>query len=1445
MKFETRTVRRTINKAFLKEPIERGSFTVFKDALEQLLDAVNVAKSKNEHEEHFKNFLVPFFNQVGFEDYSINTSVRIDMAIHTGKKGKDPVGVLIEAKRPGNSAEMITKEQINRKAMHEAVLYYLEQRIEQDNSDLKHVIITDMDNWHIFDAQEFERCFYKPSTLRKTWKEWKSDRKVSSNNDFMYGEIFKFIDTQDISISGLWLPLDKTRKFLKGEKDSEYEKKLIPIFKLFTPTHLLKEPFANDSNSLNKEFYRELLYILGLEETKEGSTRYIQRASEKNRNRGSVIENTIRILDAEDHLSTLKNALSSYGDSKDEQLFSVAMELSITWMNRILFLKLLEAQLYRYHRQDKYFKFLNYQVIDSLDELNKLFFQVLARKEKDRSEDVNEKFGHIPYLNSSLFDVSSLEHQTTRISGLEDHAEIPVYSKSVLSKQRGETLNTLDYLFRFLEAYDFSAEGSEEIRDESKSLINASVLGLIFEKINGYKDGSFYTPGFITEYMARETLRKAVVDKFEGVLGSKDISGVNSPSPLHPSPAGEGTGVRAGKDPERGMSASEPTIKLPESLIKNARHLRKNQTDAEEVMWQLLRKRQLNGLKFRRQHPIEEGFILDFYCHEKKLAVELDGAYHNTPEQRASDKEREQFLIDIGVRVIRFSNEEVMEDTVSVLKRIASSALTPAPSPAGEGGRVEGSSPELTFKDIYNRIGRDISIAEANEIINSITICDPAVGSGHFLVSCLNELIAIKSELGILCDTDGKALRGVEVTVENDELIISWGDEGLFEYDVSHSWKGTKLSSRKISPELERVQKTLFHEKRYLIENCLFGVDINPNSVKICRLRLWIELLKRAFYTSESNYLELEVLPNIDINIKQGNSLVSRFELDSDLSTVFKNSDHSLEDYKEAVRFYKQTGDRTEKQRLQQLIDDIKEEYTTTLTNIRPINQKISKARGRLEIMQSDDLFGDVKFTKKEIKSQKKKLKKLEEQKAEEESGAFYNQAFEWRFEFPEVLDDEGLFTGFDVVIGNPPYVRQEQFKELKPYLQQRYSVYQGTADLYSYFIELGVDLLSEGGHFQYIVANKWMRANYGKPLREWLQKDVNINAIYDFGDLPVFEEATTYPCLLQLSKTKPTGLFSAAEIETLDFDYLENYLNEQRFDSDQTKLQADGWALIDVKAQQLLEKLKKKGTPLGKYVDGKIFYGIKTGLNEAFVIDEETREQLIKRDPKSEEIIKPFLRGRDIKRYQPVSAKDYLIFTRRGIKIEDYPAVLEYLKSFKEKLAPRPKDIPSSKWKGRKPGHYKWYEIQDAIDYYEEFEKPKIILPDISLRGNFTLDQDGGFYIVNTAYLIGSDDKFLLGILASDLIDFYYRSISSSYRGGYLRFIYQYLETIPIVKPDDKTRKEIEANVQKILDSKKQNPEADTTALEAEIDRLVSELYGLSEEEVRIVEGERLNSKM
>ncbi|MEX0661196.1 MAG: DUF559 domain-containing protein [Balneolaceae bacterium] len=1437
MKFDSKTVRKTINKAFLKEPVERTSFNAFKNTLQTLLDQVEAAEKKGEHEEHFKNFLVPFFKDVGFSDYPINTSKRIDLAIHTGKGKKDPVGVLLEVKRPSNAGEMITQSQLNRKAMYEAVLYYLEQRIEHDNSDIKHVIITDMNNWFIFDAQEFERCFYKPSTLRDVWKEWKADRKVSSNNDFMYKEISRFMDDQSTAISGLWLPLDKTRKYLKGKEDSDYEKKLIPLYKLFTPTHLLKEPFANDSNSLNREFYRELLYILGLVETKKGNTRYIQRAEKGSRNSGAFIENTIRILDSEDHLSTLKNELSSYGSSREEQLFSVAMELSITWMNRILFLKLLEAQLYRYHRQDSHFKFLNFDTIDGLDELNKLFFQVLARKEHDRSDSINEKFGHIPYLNSSLFDVSSLEHQTTRISGLDDHEEIPVYSKSVLTKERGKSLNTLDYLFRFLEAYDFSAEGSEEIRDESKSLINASVLGLIFEKINGYKDGSFYTPGFITEYMARETLRKAVVDKFRGVLSPSPELPSSRPDG-HPSPRGEG-------DFDRGMSSEIPRLKLPDSLLENARHLRKNQTPAEEMLWELVRKKQL-GTKFRRQHPIEEGFILDFYNHEHKLGIELDGGYHNEENQKVADEERERILNDMDIRILRFTNEDILNNTEQVLEKILK-AIPPSPRGRGNEGEGEdglgdppsprpsddgnppssrpdghpsprGEGKKLTFNQIYNRIGRDISIQQANELVNSIMICDPAVGSGHFLVSCLNELIAIKAELGILCDDEGKILRGVEVVVENDELIVSYGEE-LFEYDVSHTWTGNRLTARKVAPDKQRIQQTLFREKKHLIENCLFGVDINPNSVKICRLRLWIELLKRAYYEFPkgprhngplsngplSNSLPggeriggagaLEVLPNIDINIKQGNSLVSRFDLDTDLSSVFKDSKHSLEDYKEAVRSYKHTGDRTEKARLQTLIEDIKSDYSTTLYNNSPINKKLSKERGKLELMQSDDLFGDVKFTQKQVKAQKKKVKKLESEKADEEAGAFYNQAFEWRFEFPEVLDDEGRFTGFDVVIGNPPYGTLFE-GDLDKFLRDKYVTSDYQINSFTVFVEHTANILKVNGLSGLIIPTSWIGAKYDESFRKYLLKEINLLKITEcFKN--TFVDAVVETLIIFLKKAKPSPTFYVNHIQEVERDKIHK---RNEFIDVAHKIFP---IHLDPHVLQLIKKIKTDNNKLEDIAE--VVWGVKVyekGKGTPPQKSSASKEKIFHSDSKIDDTYLDIIGGRDIDRYKVNFSKKYL----------SYGPWL---------AAPRSEN---------------WFR-----------NSKRIVVREITTRGRiqaalskedfvFTNSVDG----IRLKKNIDLSEEALLGILNSKLLSFYHnKSSANSNKNSFPKLLIYEIRDFPIPNGSKKELfNRIEANVQKILDSKKQNHEADTTELEQEIDRLVYELYGLSEEEIGIVEG-------
>ena len=459
---------------------------------------------------------------------------------------------------------------------------------------------------------------------------------------------------------------------------------------------------------------------------------------------------------------------------------------------------------------------------------------------------------------------------------------------------------------------------------------------------------------------------------------------------------------------------------------------------------------------------------------------------------------------------------------------------------------------------------------------------------------------------------------------------------------------------------------------------------------------------------------------------------------------------------------------------------------------------------------------------------------------------------FDWTSKtagFGEIIEN----GGFDAVIGNPPYVRQELLGDFKDYFQQHYEVYHGTADLYAYFIEKGVSLLRKDGLFSYIVANKWMRANYGEPLRKWMKKQ-RIEEITDFGDLQVFETATTYPCILRMRKGAAANKFSATQVKTLDFNDLAAYVSENSYTVNKTALSDEGWSLVNEQAQSLLTRLQGVGVLLGEYVKGQMYRGVLTGLNEAFIIDADTRKELIKKDRNSAELIKPFLFGRDIKRYEEPNIKSYLIFTRRGIDIKKYPAIEEHLLPFKKKLIPKPSDWKGGEWPGRKPGSYKWHEIQDSIDYYEEFDKPKIMLPDISVRGNFTLDQSNGLFSANTTYLIISDDRYLLGILNSALMTFFYRNSFAAYRGGYLRFFTQYLEKLPIrtidfSSPSEKAiHEKLIFIVERMLDLHKKKaalpPSAEREKIEREIavtdekiDEIVYGLYGITDEERKIVE--------
>lgn len=1272
MKLTITSPAKALNKAYLKQSIKREQIEQFKVNLVRLFDRIR----EEEHEEHLKNIVADFLKDTWYRPaFEINTSKRADLVIHNGKSSDDPVGVIIETKKPSNKNEMITPERPNVKALHELLHYYMQERYIKGNQEIRRLIVSNIFEWYIFDAADFERFFFANQKLVKSYKDWNEGLLVSANTDWFYQEVAKpFIDKELEEFSCVCFDLRDFEKIARNP-DKTDDKKLINLYKLLSPAHLLKQPFANDSNSLNREFYSELLHIIGLEEIKDKGKKLIRRNAEGKRNDGSLLENTINFLKTRGRLVSVQN-LQQYGADEEEQLFSVALELCITWLNRLLFLKLLEGQLIAYHRGDRSRAFLSSARIGDFDELNELFFEVLAVRTEDRSQSVQEKFGSIPYLNSSLFEESDLERATMRINELKNRLDLPLYSATVLKDGGGKRLTgskpTLHYLFAFLDAYDFSSEGSAEIQEQNKSIINASVLGLIFEKINGYRDGSFFTPGFITMYICHETIRRTVTQKFNDRYG-----------------------------------------------------------------WN---------------------------CAD--------------------------------------------------------------------------------FTELYNRIDPSAAgIKEANAVVNSLKICDPAVGSGHFLVSALNEMIAVKSDLGILADEGGRLLRGYSVSVENDELIVTV-DDALFSYNYKDQ-------------ESQRVQETLFHEKAAIIENCLFGVDINPKSVAICRLRLWIELLKSAYYRCGTD--ELETLPNIDINIKCGNSLVSRFALvgNPQLSVGQRKKLQELtEKYRRHVFEYKLSP--ANKAQLRKVIEDLKRDLENF--GLPTDKDMIALRRKENEVAQLG-----FAFDKKGMEARQKLMAEvtaLQERFAEKERLVYAN-AFEWRFEFPDVLDEDGEFVGFDAVIGNPPYIRQELIREQKPALMEMFGTfYCGTADIYTYFYKTGLNLLKTGGSLCYIAPNKFMRAGYGKNTRELLTTAARPLMVLDFGDLPVFDEATTYPSIVMVEKLPLTGATvgrkkkSAVADAVVDGQFLAatfadpeqltrfaDALPDLGFSMPVSALSLDGWTLEQAEILALMAKLRASGKPLGEYVDGKFYRGVLTGLNEAFVIDEETRARLIAEDPRSAEVIKPWLRGRDIKKWQAEWAGLYVLFTRRGTDIEQYPAVKQHLEQFKLQLIPRPGDWdknPDNKgkeWPGRKPGPYNWFEIQDNIAYFNSFEKAKIIYPDIAQASNFTWDESLSF-LGNTAYIIPTQEKWLVGLLNSKVIWWLYTNVSPMIRGGFVRFIAQYMELIPIPKATLDQQAPIVALIEQILAAKKADPKADVTALEAEIDRLVYALYGLTDNEIAIVEG-------
>ncbi|NCR40871.1 MAG: N-6 DNA methylase [Microcystis aeruginosa W13-11] len=1193
-----RELKQALNRVYLKIKPDTEIIQVFQANLTRLLEQCDSKKS----EEFNKNLLIDFLKNTYYTDrYFINTKERIDLVIHNNQDVKSPVGVILETKKPTRTinAEMPRLDNLNTKAFQQLVLYFLRERVTDKNLEIKHLIVTNIYEWFIFDGKIFEELFFANKALVNQFCDFEEGRLSSTKTDFFYQQIAEPAITKVI----------EQIKFTHFDLRELENLDLLDIYKILSPEHLLKLPFVNDSNTLNKPFYNELLYIIGLTEVKDKGKKLIGRMKECDRCDGSLIENAISRLDSLDKIAQLKNP-EEFGTTDEERLFNVALRLSINWINRVLFLKLLEAQLIKYHQGDRDFAFLNLAKVPSYNDLDSLFFDVLAGETNKREAKVKTTFAHVPYLNSSLFVPTETEDQTIVIGNLQERT-LPIFAGTVLKDNQGNKrvgeLNALAYLFEFLDAYKFDRDELENPQEDSEKLINASVLGLIFEKINGYKDGSFYTPSFITMYMCRETIRRAIVQKFNEVKG-----------------------------------------------------------------WN---------------------------CQ--------------------------------------------------------------------------------TLDDLYERIEDK---KEANTIINSLKICDPAVGSGHFLVSALNEIIAIKSELRVLLDSSGKSLKDYRVEVRNDKLLV-YDDEGnLFAYHPHNK-------------EKQRVQQALFHEKQTIIEGCLFGVDINPNSVTICRLRLWIELLKNAYYREDGN---LETLPNIDINIKCGNSLISRFGLDVDVKQVLQKQKFSIEQYRNAVQTYRNAENKEQKRQMETLIDKIKAGFSANLLIGDPKKVKLRQLQGELYNLENQGLLFEE--TKTEQKAREKKVTKLNSEIdkltaeiADIESGRLYDNALEWRFEFPEVLNDDGDFVGFDVVIGNPPWGVNLNETE-KRTLNDQFSpiVASKTKDTYLYFFMVSKNIVKEQSFISLIIPNTWTLINNAKEFRKFLLEN-KILEIVDYGD-GIFEEATVESCsiILQLIDDNNTKIKTTKYLKGKK---KTNLISKKIWINDKFCRVIIGF---DIKAINLINKIELQGVLFEECCE--IIWGIKpyqTGYGSPKQTKEMIKNRIYHSHTPIDETWKPLLVGSNI--------NSYSIDTRN----------IQYIKYGKNLM-------------------YSSSQIK--------MESPKILIRQTSdkIRGCY---DDEKFYCQNSIFIITSQSinlKYLLALLNSKLLNFYYMNKNPQEGKIFAEIKPSVIEQIPLVVANNTINcKYIVFLVDKILTAKKDDPTADTSELEKQIDHLVYKLYQLTYNEVKIIDPE------
>ncbi|NHA80420.1 class I SAM-dependent DNA methyltransferase [Helicobacter pylori] len=1232
-------------KDFIKKhnPQEPKKETI--EDFEKEINSLLENAKRRDDEEFQKNEINKFLkNTYG---YRCNTHKKVDSAIYVDGE----VWVLIEVKALNKKTEFPkNKENPLSKAFCQMVLYFLEEREKEKNNSLKHTIICNAHEFFLFDCKDL--LFLKEDQrIKKFYKNYAQKEGTDSSKPKFYEDLEQYLK-EDFQGKLPYTYFNLNDDF----------KELPLIYQVLSQEVLLKQKKTLDANTLNKDFYEELLYILGLEEQNE---------------KGKILIKPSRTQ------NSLSAALKKkYENLDDEEV----MALLIAWNNRILFLRLLESLLISFNHFEK--PFLTTENFKDFKALNTLFFEVLAKKNNECSLE-KEISGKIPYLNSSLFDKTPLELKGHEIKSL-NNEPLEIYPKSDLKKhekyQKEKALPLLEYLFAFLHLYKFTTtpEDIKDNKDTSEShLINPSVLGLVFEKLNGYKEGSFYTPSFITSYMCKESITSIVLDKFN----------------------------------------------------------QKYNIECEDL---------------------EE--LKNYLTSYKK------------------DK-RKEYL----------------------------------------------------------------------QLLLTLRICDPAVGSGHFLVSALNEMVWIAYELGLIASLYRHSLR-----LENDEIIIQNMQTGeIFNYTKAHSENDPH----------HHIQKELFELKKSIIENCLFGVDINPNSCEITKLRLWIELLKYSYYIFEEgkNTNALETLPNIDINIKCGNSLISRFSLHDDLKKI-PNIKKKIQEYKDLVAQYKDPNPLfpLNKTDLTNKIQDLKTTFSLELKDSKTkaeLEKAIEKHIKKYNFFALDDkslldglnyfipsLFGVLKLSPKEEEeafASYGRIRALRKKLDDALSGREYQNAFEWRFEFPEVLNDEGDFLGFDCIIGNPPYIRQEQIKDIKPLLEKQYpDFYNSTADIYTYFFALSYHLLKEKGFNAFITSNKYARAKYGAKLRGLLLKKTTIVSYMELNALKVFESATVDTSITSFIKQSPP--------KESRFNYCKPTPNDKNdlksahsLPMRQNALSTESFIFANATLLDLRDKIESVGTPLKDW-GIQINYGIKTGANEAFIITTEKREEILnacktqEERKRTETLIKPILRGKDIKRYSYEWAGEWVINTHNGytsnlkskippIDIEKYPAIKTHLNSHYDTIATRSDQ-------GDTPYHLR------NCAYLEDFEKEKIVYPCIMAKEPCFVYEEKGFYAPAPANIITGDKieiKYITALLNSKCIYFAMRKF---YMGGGIEgeLKTNNLEKIPIPKITPQNQEladKITDGAKQILALKEKDPKANTQRLEKEIDALVYQLYHLTDEEIKIIE--------